>query len=110
MFRVVVECKNVRSEKLAKYLDEFTDGFKIWMHDDTVYALFDLESLDKLKELSKRLKRVKDIEFSLSKLEQCSTLKDEDLLSVLTEDLDDEILGRAAEWFKVLRKAYKRTT
>ena len=68
MFRVMVECKNVRSEKLAKYLDEFTDGFKIWMHDDTVYALFDLESLDELKELSKRLKRIKSVEFRFIKI------------------------------------------
>jgi len=68
MFRVVVECKNVRSEKLAKYLDEFTDGFKIWMHDDAVYALFDIDSLLELKELGKRLKRVKSIEFKFIKI------------------------------------------
>ena len=33
-------------------------------------------------------------------------LRDEDLFSVLTEDLKDEILSRMPKWFKVLRKAY----
>ena len=28
MLRVMVECKNVRSEKLAKYLDNLIDGLK----------------------------------------------------------------------------------
>ncbi|RLC81208.1 MAG: hypothetical protein DRJ03_20450 [Chloroflexi bacterium] len=51
----------------SKYLDEFTDGFKIWMHDDMVYALFDLESLDELKELSKRMKRIKSVKFRFIK-------------------------------------------
>ena len=60
--------KNIRSEKLFKYLDRLTDGFKIWMHDDMVYGLFDVESLVKLKELSRRLKQVKNIEFRFIKI------------------------------------------
>jgi len=98
--------KNIRGEKLAKYLDKLTDGFKIWIHNDMVYGLLDIESLVELRELSKRLKRVKDIEFRFIKIRRCSTLKDEDLFSVLTEDLDDEILERMPEWFKVLREYY----
>lgn len=30
-----------------------------------------------------------------------------DLTSVLTEEMDEEILKRMPEWFKVLRKAYE---
>ena len=64
----MVECKNVRSEKLAKYLSKITDGFKLWMHDDSVYALFDVESLFELRELSKRLKNIKNIDFRFVKI------------------------------------------
>ncbi|MEM2613609.1 MAG: hypothetical protein QXO15_05190 [Nitrososphaerota archaeon] len=33
------------------------------MHDNAVYALFDVESLIELSELSKRLKNIRNIEF-----------------------------------------------
>jgi hypothetical protein len=69
MLRVMVECKNVRSEKIAKYLTRLTNGFKLWIHDNAVYALFDIDSLLELKELSKRLKRIKSIEFKYVKIQ-----------------------------------------
>jgi hypothetical protein len=65
----MVECKNVRSEKIAKYLSRLTDGFRLWMHDNAVYALFDIESLLELRELSRRLKRIKSIEFRFIKIQ-----------------------------------------
>jgi hypothetical protein len=68
MLRVVVECKNVRSEKIAKCLYKLTDGFKLWMHDNVVYALFDVGSLLELKELSRELKRIKNIDFRFIKI------------------------------------------
>ena len=72
MLRVMVECKNVRSEKVAKYLAKLTDGFKLWMHDNCVYALFDIESLIELRELSKNLKHIKNIEFRFIKIRTLS--------------------------------------
>ena len=57
MLRVMVECKNVRSEKLAKYLDKLTDGFKIWIHDYVVYGLFDVESLAELKGVKQKIEK-----------------------------------------------------
>jgi hypothetical protein len=77
----MVECKNVRSEKLAKHLSKLTDGFRLWMHDDMVYALFDIGSLLELRELSRRLKRIKNIEFRYVKIQtvyQDSYLSDAD--------------------------------
>jgi len=68
MLKVTVECKNVRSEKVAKYLSKLTDGFKLWMHDNVVYALFDLSSLLELRELGKRLKRIRSIDFRFIKI------------------------------------------
>ncbi|MEM7821622.1 MAG: hypothetical protein QXX38_02305 [Candidatus Aenigmatarchaeota archaeon] len=68
MLRVMLKCKNVRSEKVAKYLSKLTDGFKLWMHENAVYALFDVESLLELKELSNRLRRVRNIEFRYVKI------------------------------------------
>ncbi|MEM0049569.1 MAG: hypothetical protein QXW39_03425 [Candidatus Bathyarchaeia archaeon] len=64
----MLECKNVRSEKVAKYLSKLTDGFRIWMHDSSVYALFDVESLIELNELSKLLKRIRNIDFRFIKI------------------------------------------
>lgn len=32
----------------------------------------------------------------------------EDLRNILVEDIDEEILERMPEWFKVLRKAYAK--
>lgn len=68
MLRVMVECKNARSEKVAKYLERLVDGFRIWMHDDAVYALFNIESLIELRELSKMLKHVRNIRFRYVKI------------------------------------------
>jgi hypothetical protein len=68
MLRVMVECKNVRSEKLAEYLSKLTDGFRLWMHEDMVYALFDIDSLLELKELGKKLRRIKNVEFRFIKI------------------------------------------
>jgi hypothetical protein len=68
ILRVIVECKNVRSEKIAKYLSKLTDGFRLWMHNNAVYALFDIDSLLELKELSRNLKRVKNMEFRYVKI------------------------------------------
>jgi len=68
MLRVMVECKNVKSEKIAKHLSKLTDGFRLWMHDNAVYALFDIDSLLELRELGKRLKRIKNIEFRYIKI------------------------------------------
>jgi len=74
MLRVMVECKNVKSEKIAKYLTKFTDGFRLWIHDSAVYALFDIGSLLGLRELSKRLIRIKGIEFRYVKIQTaCSS-------------------------------------
>jgi len=69
MLRVMVECKNVRSEKIAKYLSKLTSGFKLWTHDNMVHALFDIESLIELRNLNRKLKRIKSIEFRFIKIQ-----------------------------------------
>jgi len=68
MLRVMIECKNVRSEKIARHLTKLTDVFKIWVHGNSVYALFDIGSLPKLNELGKRLRRVKNTELRFMKI------------------------------------------
>jgi hypothetical protein len=59
MLRVLLECKKVRSEKIAGILDKLTNAFSVWMHRKLVYALFELESFLDLRELDKRLKAEK---------------------------------------------------
>ena len=66
--RVIVECKNARSEKIAECLDKLAYGFSLWMHDNAVYALFDVNSLIELKEIGKRLKRIRGVEFRFIKI------------------------------------------
>jgi len=35
-------------------------------------------------------------------------MKDENIIAVLTEDLDEEILKRMPLWFKILKKAHAK--
>jgi len=35
-------------------------------------------------------------------------MRDEEIIEVLIEDIDEEILLRMPEWFRVLRNAWKR--
>jgi len=69
MLRVMIKCKNIDSEKMAKYLSKFSYGFRIWVHNNFVYALFDIESLLDLRKLSRRLKQAKNIEFRFIKIQ-----------------------------------------
>lgn len=64
----MVECKNTRSEKVAKYLKIFTDSFKIWIREESVYALFEIDSLSTLRELRKRMKKMKNAEIKFIKI------------------------------------------
>ena len=64
----MVECKNTRSEKVAKYLEIFTDNFKIWIREESVYALFEIDSLSTLRELRKRMKKMKNAEIEFVKI------------------------------------------
>jgi len=59
----MVECKNVRFEKIAECLSRLTDSFGLWTYKNAIYASFDIKSLLELRELSRRLKRIKNIEF-----------------------------------------------
>ena len=69
MLRILLECKNARSENIAKHLDRMTEGFKLWSHDDMIYVLFELDSLSTLRELSGKLKRAKNVEFRYVKIQ-----------------------------------------
>jgi len=65
----MVECRNVKVEKIAKYLDEIAEGFKIWIHDERVYAMFEMPSLSEVSELIKRLRRAKRTEIRFAKIQ-----------------------------------------
>jgi len=49
----MVECRNIKAERVAKYLNKIAESFKIWVHDDRVYAIFETSSLSELSELVK---------------------------------------------------------
>lgn len=62
MLKVTLECKNARSENIAELLNEFTDSFNVWFHNSALYAHFDLKSLWKLFELTKKLENMHGVE------------------------------------------------
>ncbi len=68
MLRVIVECRDVGGEKVAKRLDKLTDGFRVWVHENKVYALFDVNSFQELKEVVRKLKRIRRIELRFVKI------------------------------------------
>jgi len=65
----MVECMNVKVEKIAKCLDEIAEGFKIWTHGERVYAMFEIPSFSEASELIKRLRRTKRAEIRFAKIQ-----------------------------------------
>jgi len=50
MLLVKVECKNVATEKLAEILSNYTEpGFRVWLYNKRIYAIFRLSSISPLK-------------------------------------------------------------
>ena len=69
ILRAMVECRNVGAEKMAKHLNRIADGFKIWIHDNILYALFEVSSLCELKRFIRILKRIRRAEFRVIKIQ-----------------------------------------
>jgi len=68
-----IECKNITVEKLAEYLTEITEqGFRVWLYDKKIYAIFTVSSISILKKLVEKLKRVKNLEFRFFRIEEVS--------------------------------------
>lgn len=75
MLRTIVECGNIRSEKLAKLLHKLGCSFKIWVYNDLVYALFNIDSLLMLSKLSQKLKRIRHVEHRFLRIENVGILE-----------------------------------
>jgi hypothetical protein len=60
MFKVKIECRNVRCERVAKFLarfrKDFPFGYKVWLQDNKIFAAFMLESVSDLNDLIRRLR------------------------------------------------------
>jgi len=67
MIEALIECKNVKCEKMASLLSKFrgtfNKEFKVWLHDKSVFAHFKIASVPDLNKFTKRLKRIEKIEF-----------------------------------------------
>lgn len=73
MMKVKLECRNTRIEKIANCLDRFGKlpfGYKIWLYDERVFAFFKVKSVSDLNELTRRLKRIKNIQFKYHRIEK----------------------------------------
>jgi hypothetical protein len=62
MLKVKLEFRNVGCEEVVKLLTRFRKafpfGYKVWLDNSKVFALFMLESASDLRDLIKRLKRM----------------------------------------------------
>jgi len=66
-----IECKNITVEKLAELLTDVVEqGFRVWIYDKKVYAIFKVSSISILKKLVEKLKRVKNLEFRFFRIEE----------------------------------------
>lgn len=73
MMKVKLECRNTRMEKIVNCLEKLSkrpSGYKLWLYDGRVFAYFKVKSVSDLKELTKRLKRIKNIEFKYHRIEK----------------------------------------
>jgi len=73
MLLAKIECKNITTEKLAEHLTEVAEqGFRVWIYDKKVYAIFRVSSISILRKLVKKLKRVKNLEFRFFRVDEVS--------------------------------------
>jgi len=71
MLLVKVECKNVTVEKLAEILTKKAEqGFKIWIYEKKVYAVFRIGSITVLKRIIQRMKHIKRFKFRFFRIEE----------------------------------------
>jgi len=74
MLLAKIECKNITVEKLAEYLTEITEqGFRVWLYDKRVYAIFRVSSISILKKLIEKLRRVKNLDLRFFRIEEVSS-------------------------------------
>lgn len=70
--KVKLECKNVRMEKVAECFErshKLPSGYKLWLYDGRVFAYFRVRSISDLKQLTNKLKRIKNIELNFHRIE-----------------------------------------
>lgn len=70
MFLAKVECKNVTVERLAEHLAEITEpGFRVWLYNKRVYAIFKVRSLVALNKLIENF-RADDVKFRFFRVQE----------------------------------------
>jgi len=78
MIEALIECKNVKCEKIANLLSKFrgtfNKEFKIWLHDKRVFARFKVASVPELNDFTRRLKRIRKIEFKYRSIKKVVSL------------------------------------
>ena len=68
MLKVMVECGNVPSEKVARHLERRLDSYRVWVYQDRVYASFVVEDIHRLRKIRNGLKRLKGVELRVVKV------------------------------------------
>ncbi len=84
--KVKLECRNIRMAKIAGLFERYgklTSGYKIWLYDGSVFAYFKVRSISDLKELDKRLKRMKNIRIRYHRIEKVESWLKKLILNIL---------------------------
>ena len=71
--KVKLECCNVRMEKIVQCFErsgKVPFGYKIWRYDGRIFAYFKVKSFSDLRQLTKRLKRIKNIVINFHRIEE----------------------------------------
>jgi len=70
MLKVTLESNNTRIESMAELLNDTTDNFTVWFHNNALYSFFHLKSLQELMALSKKLERLDRVKFKYTKIQK----------------------------------------
>jgi len=74
MLLVKAEYKNIATEKLAEILSDHVElGFRVWMYNKRIYAIFRLSSISSLRILTEKFRELR-IKFNFYRIEEVSEL------------------------------------
>jgi hypothetical protein len=74
MFKIMIKCKSITNEKIARILDRVTNDFSIWLHDGDTFVFFRTSSLKHLIEVNRKLLRIKGSELECVKIQKVRRL------------------------------------
>jgi len=71
MLLVKLECRKIAVEELVELLSDYAElGFRVWLYDKKVYAIFKISSMSVLKQLIDKLNAIHHLKFKFYRIEE----------------------------------------